>query len=283
MMDGRWARLRLALTVAGFAYLFAAWLQIVPFTLNLGVPPGIDTFAYWTADPADPYGLSELGTTGAYLYSPVFAQAFSPFRLLPLELVYGIWVAASVAALAWMRVMWTVALPPVLMELYAGNIHIFYAAAIVAGVRWSATWALPVLTKVTPGIGMLWFAFRREWQSFFVAVGVNAALIAASVAIDASIWLDWIDTLRVNQDRSLNMVSDQVPILLRTAAAAGLLAWGAIHDRRWVLPVGVLLAMPVIWPGAAAVLIAMASPRLWADKAEVEKSSTPSASRSTGL
>jgi len=261
MSARRWRLVRGALTVAGFAYLFAAWLQLIPFTLNLGVPPGFDTFAYWMADPAEPYRLSHLGTEGAYLYSPVFAQLLSPMRLLPLELAYGLWISASVAALWWMRVLWTVAFPPVLMELYAGNIHILYALTIVVGMRWGAAWALPLLTKITPGVGIVWFAVRREWRRLGWALGMTAGLVVLSVMADASVWRDWLDTLSKNQGRSLNMLSDQVPLVVRTGLAAALVGWGAFRDRQWTIPVGVLLAMPVIWPGAAATLIVLVSPR----------------------
>ncbi|MDQ4035541.1 MAG: DUF2029 domain-containing protein [Chloroflexota bacterium] len=275
----RWRATRGALTVAGFAYLFAAWLEIIPFTLNLGVPPGIDTFAYWMADPADPYRLQELGTAGAYLYSPVFAQLFSPMRLLSVELVYGLWVGASVAALWWMRVLWTVAFPPVLMELHAGNIHILYAAAIVAGMWWGAAWALPLLTKVTPGVGVVWFAVRREWRPLLSALGVTAGSALVSFAIDPSAWFGWADVLGSNQGRSLNMLSDQVPLLMRVGLAAVLVAWGSLTDRRWTIPVAVVLAMPIIWPGAAAVLVAVVSPRL---RASYLPEAASSAELSTG-
>lgn len=266
MSPGRWRLLRGALTVTGFTYLFAAWLQLIPFTLNLGVPPGIDTFAYWMADPADPYRFSSLGTEGAYLYSPVFAQLFSPMRLLPLELAYGLWVAACVAALWWMRVLWTVALPPVLMELYAGNIHILYALAVVVGMRWGAAWALPLLTKITPGVGIVWFAVRREWRRLAWAIGVSAGLTMISIAIDPSSWVEWRDVLSANQGRSLNMLSDQVPLAVRVAVAAGLVSWGALGNRSWVIPIAFVIAMPVIWPGATAVLVVLFSPRFrWFD------------------
>lgn len=269
----RWRAVRGALTVAGFAYLFAAWLQVIPFTLNLGVPPGIDTFAYWMADPADPYRLSELGTAGAYLYSPVFAQLFSPLRVLPIELVYGLWVGAQVAALWWMRVLWTVAFPPVLMELYAGNIHIFYALAIVVGMRWGGAWALPILTKVTPGVGVVWYAVGREWRALAWAIGLSAGLAALSFLLAPKPWMEWLSVLRENEGRTLNMLSDQIPIWLRTAVATVVVAWGAHTDRRWTIAVGVLLAMPVIWPGTAAILIAFLSAR-W-PRAEISRRRAP--------
>ncbi len=32
------------------------------------------------------------------------------------------------------------------------------------------------------------------------------------------------------------------------------IVWAALGDRRWALPIGVLLAMPVIWWGSFAIL-----------------------------
>jgi len=37
------------------------------------------------------------------------------------------------------------------------------AVAIAVGFRYPAAWALVLITKVTPGIGLVWFAVRREW------------------------------------------------------------------------------------------------------------------------
>ena len=34
------------------------------------------------------------------------------------------------------------------------------------------------------------------------------------------------------------------------------IVWAALGDRRWALPIGVLLAMPVIWWGSFAILTA---------------------------
>ncbi|MCV0404490.1 MAG: DUF2029 domain-containing protein [Chloroflexi bacterium] len=258
-----WRAVRGGLAVAGFAYLFAAWLQLIPFTLNLGVPPGIDTFAYWSADPSDPYQRSQVGTQGAYLYSPAFAQLVSPLRLLPLELAYGLWVAAAVAALWWMRVLWTVAFPPVLMELYAGNVHIFYALAIVLGFRYGGAWALPLLTKVTPGVGIVWFAVRGDWRRLAWALGTTGGFVLVSFLLSPTGWVEWFHVLSSNGDRSLNMLSDQVPLELRTVIAAAIVGGGAMTNRAWAIPIAAFLAMPVVWPQAASVLVAIASPRLY--------------------
>ena len=68
--------------------------------------------------------------------------------------------------------------------------------AIVAGFRYPATWALMLLTKVTPGIGLLWFLVRREWRALAIALGVTAAIVAVSFVLDRSAWEEWIAILR---------------------------------------------------------------------------------------
>ena len=50
------------------------------------------------------------------------------------------------------------------VELSGGNISLLLAVAMVIGFRWPAAWAFVILTKVTPGIGLLWFAVRRAWR-----------------------------------------------------------------------------------------------------------------------
>ena len=44
---------------------------------------------------------------------------------------------------------------------------------------------------------------------------------------------------------------------LRLPLAALLVAWGARTDRRWVLPVGICLALPTIWLNSPTILVAL--------------------------
>ena len=69
------------------------------------------------------------------------------------------------------------------MELAGGNIHLLLAAAIVLGFRWPWTWAIVLLTKITPGIGLLWFVVRREWRDLAIALGATAAIVAVSFLV----------------------------------------------------------------------------------------------------
>lgn len=254
--------MRWGAAAAGIAYLLGAIVGIIPFTLQLGVAPGLDLHAYWAADFDNLYASAEIGQTGAFLYSPAFAQGFAPLRLLPFELVYALWLVICLAALAWMRVLWFVAIPPVIADLYFGNIHVLYAAVIVAGFTAPGFWALPWLTKVTPGIGSLWFAFTGQFRSFAVAVGVTALIVIVSFALAPDLWGDWVASLIRNIGRPTGMRADAVPLIVRLPVAVAVLAWGARTNRRWTIPVAVFLAAPTIWPGSVAVLAAAFSPLL---------------------
>ncbi|MFN8629661.1 MAG: hypothetical protein U0838_04865 [Chloroflexota bacterium] len=113
---------------------------------------------------------------GAYLYSPAFAQPLTPLTIWPWPVFVTIWTGINFAALWFVLGRWS--LPsmlflPIPFEIISGNVHLLYAAAIVAGFRVSASWALMLLTKITPGVGLLWFAVaaagpraggRRDWR-----------------------------------------------------------------------------------------------------------------------
>jgi len=212
------------------------------------VPLGGDAEAYWLADPIHPYLHSTVGVGYAYLYSPAFAQLIEPLRLLPWRLFDAVWTVVLFMALAWTARGWGLVLvlfPPVLASIALGNIETFMAAAIVIGFRYPAAWALILLTKVTPGVGLLWFAVRREWRALFIAGGVTAAVVAASFVVAPSAWFEWFDSLRSNAGVTFPLWTLPGPLWLRVAVAAVLVVWGARTDRRWAVPVAAAIAMPV--------------------------------------
>ena len=113
-----------------------------------------------TSTPAAPYAQSA-GGLGAFTYTPVIVRLFARSRSLPWYSFLWLWTGVLVATLIWLG--WrsslvVLAFPPVALELYHGNVHLLIAAAIVLGFRWPATWAFVILTKVTPGVGLIWFA-----------------------------------------------------------------------------------------------------------------------------
>ncbi|MDP1803641.1 MAG: glycosyltransferase 87 family protein, partial [Acidimicrobiales bacterium] len=123
-------------------------------------------------------------------------------------------------------------------------------AAIVLGFRAPGVWVLPVLTKITPGIGILWFLFRREWRQLAIAVGIIAAISLVSFAITPSAWVDWIAFLLASPGRSEWLV-------VRVVIACLLVAFGARTGRRWLVPVAVWLSLPVVWVNAWVILLAV--------------------------
>ena len=135
------------------------------------VPLGGDSLAYWLADPLHPYIRSTVGNGYAYLYSPAFAQAIEPLRLVPWPVFAAIWTMILAVALAWTTGPWghlLVLFPPVLASIALGNIEILMATAIVAGFRYQAAWAFVLLTKVTPGVGLSGSPFGgsgARWRS----------------------------------------------------------------------------------------------------------------------
>jgi hypothetical protein len=236
-------------------------------TLFLGlVPLSVDGHAYWAADPAHPYNFGGLFTQDAYFYSPVFTQLLGPLHALPWPIFAGLWTLALTGVLIWLGGRWfgyVLIIPVVAIELAMGNIHILIAGAIVAGFRWPALWALVLLTKVTPGIGLLWFAARREWRALAVALAATALLAAVSFLMAPSLWTDWIAVLQATQARETRASTpfDFIPLPVRVVIAAGLVVWAARTDRQWVVPVAATLARLVVYQNGLALLVA--APYLW--------------------
>ena len=141
-------------------------------------------------------------------------------------------------------------------ELWGGNITILLAAMIVIGFRRPGVWAFALLTKVTPALGLLWFVARREWRALVEVAMVTGAIVAISLLIAPQLWREWIELLASSTGSSTVSGSLPVPLALRLPLAVVVIVWAALGDRRWALPIGVLLAMPVIWWGSFAILTA---------------------------
>src|SRR6185436_17687905 len=118
------------------------------------------------------------------------------------------------------------------LELVGGNISLLLAVAIVIGFRWPAAWGLVLLTKVTPGIGLLWFAVRREWRSLGIALGATAVVAGVSWAMMPWAWEDWVSVLVNIAGRDGTWAAVPVPLLVRLPIAIAVVVWGARTDRR---------------------------------------------------
>jgi hypothetical protein len=245
--------------------LFAAYLFVI-------IAPaagtfGFDAFAFWSVDANDPYQ-GAVGGLGSFNYSPPIARLFGPFGDVPWLSFLWVWLALLVGTIIWLgrwsvRALWILALPPVAVELYHGNIHLLMAAAIVLGFRHPWTWAFVVLTKVTPGVGLVWFAVRREWRALAIAGGVTGGIVAASLVVDAQAWLDWVSFLMATPDGgTVAQFHIPIPLWIRLPAAVVLVAWGGLTDRPWTVLVAATLALPILWFSGVAICAALLAPAL---------------------
>jgi hypothetical protein len=232
----------------------------------------VDAYAYWTTRDGAFYDEATTGRIGSYLYSPAFAQLLTPLVLLPLPVFTAVWTAINLAALWWL--LGRLALPsllflPIPFEIISGNVHLLYAVAIVIGFRYAAAWALMLLTKVTPGIGVLWFLVRLEWRAFAVAMGTTVAIAILSFGLDGLAWETWIGLLRNDATNAGQATFETVgwylpiPLLPRLVVAAALVVAAGLTDRRWLVPFAVVAALPVVWLNGLAVLTAAVP--LWRD------------------
>jgi hypothetical protein len=231
--------------------------DVTPWTL-----PILDLHAYWATHDAIDYAHSNPFLIGAYLYAPVFAQIINPLTAFPWPVFAATWTLLMVAVYVWLVGRWAF---PVLfsvavaLELYLGQIDIFIAAAIIIGFRYPAAWAFPLLTKVAPGVGLVWFLVRKEWRSLAIAIAATVGIAAVSALFAPEAWRGWFDLLRRSVTERQTIEGDYlaIPIWLRLPAGVAIIAWGARANRRWTVPVGVLLAMPLLWVNVFTLLIAI--------------------------
>jgi hypothetical protein len=228
-----------------------------------------DAEAYWRSDLDRLYDGAAFNTPNAFLYSPLFAQVISPLTELTFRGFYAVWTTLQNIALTVLigpvaAAVSQYVFPGVRGNLFSGNIHIFMALAIVAGFRFPAAWSFMLLTKVTPGIGLVWFALRREWRSLAIALGVTLALVIVSFAVAPGLWFDWFDLLVSSRSAGTRGNVIELPLTVRLAAALVITVVAALTSKRWPIPVAVLLAQPTVWRSGPAILLAVV-PLLVAD------------------
>jgi len=221
-----------------------------------GGAPGFDTYAYWLTGHGPLYAVRD--GFGAFQYTPAALFFLWPISLLPWSFAAYVWLVISSAALVAMGRWWALALLvflPVPMELFEGNIDLLLALAIAVGFRYPAAWAFVLVTKMTPGVGLLWFAVRREWRSLAVALAATSLLLAASVLIPGAWTAWWVHMTDQPVGPTPNQIN--VSVWLRLPLAAALIVWGARTNRRWTVIVAATLALPALWIYGLSMLVGL--------------------------
>jgi hypothetical protein len=115
------------------------------------------------------------------------------------------------------------------------------------------------LTKVTPGIALLWFVVRREWRNLGIALATTAAIVAVSFVIAPSLWFDWATALKNNSSYPEPAFAYHIlPLIPRLVIAAVMVAVAARDNARWVVPIAIVVAMPYIADTALIILLCVA-------------------------
>lgn len=228
--------------------------------LNTGIH-GVDAHAYWlTAHRPSLYGAPP-GSRDAYLYSPVFALVISPLAHLPWAVFLAVWMLAELAVFGWLLapvgVRWGAPLMMLcLIEVNVGNVYSFFALVAVVGLSRPAAWAFPLLTKITPGLGPVWFAASRQWRACAISLGSTAAIAAVSIAVAPGQWAQWLHFLGANAG------GGQWLFPVRVGGAVALTVVGAVKGKPWVLAPAMLLANPVVAHSWMDLTLLAAIPRL---------------------
>ena len=233
--------LRLAADFLALAALF--WLAI-----HIGniAPPG-DAISYYDARGEHLY-THVLGLPG-YAYSPAFVQAISPLQNLPFPTFRAVIAGAELFSLAYLFGP-LIALAIVVLQVYpiwesillSGNLQLFATTSLVLALRHPAAWPVVFLTKLTPGIAILWPTLRRDWRSVAIGTGLTLAVATISFVADPHHWIEWLTWMTGSVDASADRPG--LPYPLRVILAVGVLVFAARTDRIWLVPVAAALASP---------------------------------------
>jgi hypothetical protein len=200
----------------------------------------------------DPYRQADYNSISGFYYSPPIAQLVYPFTFLPWPVFAMGLVGLSFAALVLLggrAALFLRLIPFVHWELLGGNVNLLLSLAVVVGFRWPAAWAFVLLTKVTPGVGLLWFLVRREWRPLAIALGATASIAGVSFVLAPSLWPQWVASVAANANVKLTNTTFalDIPLLVRAPMCVLLVVWGARTNRRWTVVASSALALPVIW------------------------------------
>ncbi len=250
-------RLRLvshALTVVGAVFAAFYW-----WVLTSQRAYGWDAGIYYGVRLDDLYGGWIVGGADSFQYAPVFAQLVAVVRsVLSYDAFIAIWRAVDLAIVVYLAGPLTLPVllwGPVASEVNAGNVNLFLALAVAIGLRHPGAWTAVLLTKITPGVGVLWFVVRREWRSLATVAGVTAVVVAVSFALSPGQWVAWAALIAGHSSDNVVTFPYWVPLLVRLPIAAVLVVVAARFGWRWIVPLAATLAAPVLYFPTQAIAI----------------------------
>jgi hypothetical protein len=221
----------------------------------------IDSAIYWAVWSRPEMYSVPPGEPGAFLYSPLVAQAIALLTLLPWSAFAAVWLALGVATYVWLvrplRWVWSVPLAVLALEdLRVGNVTWLVTVCAVVGMTRGAAWLGVVATKLAPAVALGWFVVRREWRPLVEATVTVVVVVGASVLAAPALWSQWW-TLLTSSHSSAAMV--------RLGLAAALVVVAARRGWPWLLPCVLVLASPI--PGVYTIASFCALPRLLSPEA----------------
>ena len=113
-----------------------------------------------------------------------------------------------------------------------------------------------------------------EWRQLFIAIGATAVIVAVSFVLLPDAWAQWVGVLTRVAGRDGTWAAVPIPFIVRLPFAVALVVWGARTNRRWTVPVAGMLALPALWYGGLAMLLAVIALREPAKPAEPGDAST---------
>lgn len=226
---------------------------LVLLTLSGGDP--VDALCYWLTNPAQPYARAQF----QFAYSPVVAQLMAPLFQWPFPMFAALLRVIEVVSLIFLTGPLAGALiftTPVASEINAANINLLIAVIMVLGFRWPALWAVPLLTKPSMGVGLVWFLVRGEWRKLAIPIAIAGALALGSFALNQRVWFEYFTFLTSGTAQDGGWPYPY-PIWARLPISLALVIWGGRTNRPWTVALASAFALPRLYYQSPAMLIAL--------------------------
>jgi hypothetical protein len=241
-------------------YFVAVGIWVVAIAVG-AVPPGVDATHYYNG-LFPPYGTTDYAAGDGFFYPPPAALVLLPLAWLGLPILSATLTGCGLLALSVLLGRWAwlgLFFPPVWWDVSAGNVNTIIGAAVVLGFLRPGWWAVPLLTKVTPGIGVIWFLLGREWRPLSFALATTAVACGISMIVAPELWRNWTEALLSTDPNYAGSGYFAIPIPLapRLLIAVLVLGLAAAAGWRWMVPIAAWLAVPVLWWSTLAVLVAV--------------------------